>query len=513
MRRQPPGAYRGYREAGLRLNEPVAPDMAAHRGERALPILYGVHRFDKAHLVMLAEAGLLPREDAAAMLGALRGAEATGIDQARRAAGGGIHSGEYLLIQLLGEEIGGQLPLGRSSADVGAVALRILERDQLLDLLDALIAFRRAVVDQARRLRHVLIAGRTQAAPAQPTTVGHILGAWGSVLERHYARTSQVWDRVNRSPAGAAIMIGTPFAINRIRTAALLGFDDVIDNTYDAVQHHDHVLETLSTLAMLGADLSRWSDDLLAWSGAEQRVVEIPDRFCGTSSILPQAKNPYMPQHVKGAGARSVGALMNAYMTDKGPTGIAVLDRHGVSAELAGALEATTRNLRWWNDMLPSLTWSEDRGARQAAEHFVQCTDITALLVDEHHLSWRSAHQIVAIAVRLCVERGGLSAASVTPELLDEAAEEYQDRPLGVRPEQLAAAIDARNAIQKRRLQGGPSPAEVALHCTKLLRRIEADQILANRRRELQRAASDELEAAIDGLTTAAYMTTTIKEG
>lgn len=499
MRKQPSGEYRGFRRAGIRLTEEPLPNLVAHRSDEGMEILPAVHAFDKAHLTMLAEEELIPRDAAIAMLRTLRETEADDFLKARREAGGGMHSAEFLLIQRHGEEVGGHLHLGRSSGDLGAVSARIVQRDGLLDAMEELCGLREALLGVAGEHAETVMPGYLQGQHAQPVTLGHVLAGWAAVLERDFERAAQAYARINVSPAGAAIGTGSGFPLNRERTAELLGFDRPAPNAHDAIMSHDTLLDSFCVLAVLNAGLARWADDLLLWDSTEVGIVDIPDRFCGTSSILMQTKNPYAPQLIKGLGAASAGGLVTALMVEKSPTGLPVLDRQYSYAALWRAQRDTLRDLRWWRELLPALRWDTDRMEELAGAHWAQATEIADALVRERGLPFRSAHQIVGILVRHAGERG-FSPAETTTERLDEAAIEYHGEPAGLGEEALRAALDPRHFVESRTLYGGPAPAQVRERLADFRAALERDESHHRELREHRDAAAAKLEAAIDAL-------------
>jgi argininosuccinate lyase len=501
MRKQPSEQYRGFRQAGIRLSEDVLPDLVAHRSDVGMTILYGVHAFDKAHLAMLAEEDLIPRDAAVAMLRTLRETESAegGFQGARRKAGGGMHSAEYLLIQRLGEEVGGHIHLGRSSGDLGAVSARIVQRDSLLEIMGELNAVRAALLDLAEEHTDTVMPGYLQGQHAQPITLGHQLAAWAATIERDFARAIEAYGRINVSPAGAAIMTGSDFPVNRARTSELLGFDRPAANAYDAIMSQDTLLDSFCVLAMLNSDVARWADDLLLYNTSEYAFVDIPDRFCGTSSILMQTRSPYAPQLMKGLAASSVGGLVTAFLVEKSPTGLALMDRQYSADALWRLHRDTLRDLRWWRSMLPALRWNRERMAEMAGLHWAQATDVAGALVRERGLPWRTAHQIVGILVRLAEERG-LRPADTTTDLLDEAAVEYHGEPAGLSPEALSAALDPRHFVEARDLYGGPAPAEARRRIADMRSALERDEGARSAAAEQVDGAARELEAAIDAL-------------
>jgi argininosuccinate lyase len=498
VRKQQAELYRGYRTAGIRMMEEMAPSAQTHRTGRVAKTLYAIHRFDKAHLVMLIEEGLIPRADGVAMLRGLRDMEDIGVAKARTESGGGLHSGEYFLIRRLGEEIGGRLHLARSSGDLSKVGRRMYLRDQLLLLIEQINAFRAALLTTAERHLDTVMPGYTHGQSAQPTTYGHQLLAWALALGRDVARARSAFERVNLSPAGAVIMTGSNFPLNRHRTAELLGFDEPELNTFDAIQAHDDGLEVAAVLAIHGHTMARINEDLMLWSTNEFGMIDVPDRFCGTSSIMMQKKNPSATQEIKGAGADAVGALMTAFMVEKGPTGMAVIDRRYASDGTERAFDHALRDLGWMIEMVPELIVDTELMRRRSGMFWAQATDVAGALVRELGMNWRSAHQIVGILVRYTYERG-LTPQQVTTALLDEAAMEYFGEPVGLSEDALLAALDPAHFVRTRTLFGGPAPDEVRRRLPDYHAGLDHDRQWLTERQEQQRHAEALLEAAVDG--------------
>lgn len=491
--------YQGFREPGIRMMEPLADSLNSHRSEMVKPKLYAFHLFDKAHLVMLTEEGLIPRSDGVAMLRALRDMEAEGVDAVRLRGGGGMHSGEPYLIRKLTEEVGGRIHLGRSSGDLGEVGKRIYARDNLLKVIEMVTTLRKTLIEVAENNIDTVMPGYTHAQHAQPTTWGHMILSWVSVLERDTDRLLLNFEHVNRSPAGAAILTGSDFPLNRQRVGDLLGFHSVEKNTYDAILSHDNLFETLSALAILHMNLARWCDDLMLYNTSEFGMVSFPDRFCGTSSIMMQKKNAYAPQFIKGAAARTVGGLMTSFLVEKDPSSVPILDRAYTDQAIIESFEALIRDVGWVNEFMPVLKLEKELMHARSAEYWCQATEVAGALVRDRGMPWRTAHQIVGILVRFAEERR-IRPLEVTTALLDEAAIAYMGEPAGLSAQSLAASLDPVVAVHRRTLYGGPAPEEVKL------RLHEYRQALAQDVEQLQAAQRNvaaglqRLESAIDAL-------------
>jgi argininosuccinate lyase len=455
--------------------------------------------FDQAHLVMLVEEGLIDRGAGAAMLSALRELEPDRVLSTRLEVGGGTHSGENYLIRRLGEEVGGQLHLGRSSGDLAEVGLRVTMRKHLHRILADLVSFRRAILPLSEEHRSTVMPGYTHGQQAQPTTYGHWLAMWAHLMARDFERLSQLLERVNLSPAGAAILTGTDFLLNRHRTAELLGFTAPLPNTLDAIHSHDLQLEYISTLAVHANSMGRLADDVLLWASSEFGFVRVPDRYCSTSSIMMQKRNPQAPQATKAIAAMATGAVTVACMSFKGSTGLPIHERGYAESQLWSVSDEVSRSLGWWADLLPALRVNAGRMAEMAGAHWAQATDLAGTLVRERHMGWRTAHQIVGILCRLAEERG-LSPADATPELLDEAAVEYLGEPVGLSQSAITTALDAAQFPARRILYGGPAPAALARELADLRQQLALDENSLTARQTALDDAAARLDQAIESI-------------
>ncbi|PYM15573.1 MAG: argininosuccinate lyase [Candidatus Rokuibacteriota bacterium] len=501
MLKQPPGEYRGFRTPGIRLGEEMLPELSRLAGQRTRPMLYAIHAFDKAHAVMLVEEGLLSRDAGQTILRALRQMEKHGVDAVRLKHGGGLHSGEQYLIRTFGEDIGGRLHLARSSGDLSSVAINTSQRDRLLSVMEATNRLRRVLLRLASEHTGTVMPGYTFGQHAQPMTLAHLWLSWVATLERDFDRLHGSYRRVNVSPAGAVIMVGSDFPLNRARTAELLGFDAVHENAADAILelNADDSLDVPAAIALLYHSLAKWADDLILWSTREFHFVEIPDRFCQTSSIMMQKKNVIGPAEVKGASAEALGCFVTSYHALKGPTGLPVTERYYALEQLWRVADNCVRDMDWFCQLLPELRIQDAHLKQQAWRHWATATDLAAALVRTRDLPWRSAHQIVGIVVRLAEERG-LGPDAVTPELLDEASVLYHGTPGGLDAKAIRDALDPERFVAARTLLGGPAPQESRRQAARFDEALVRDERTVSAARDRIRRSAEQLEAAIDAL-------------
>ncbi len=465
--------YQGYRGAGVRLSEPLAPEVIdAKWDSRSTPTLYrGLHMFDKAHLVMLAETGIIRREDTAVCLSALLQMEEEGLEHTREEMQSGIHSGEVYLVRKLGLEVGGRIHAGRSSGDLIWVSTRIRMREDLLTVMDALNAYREALLNLARKHTRTVMPFYTHGQHAMPSTLALYLHAWACSAERDFVRLDAAYANTNISVAGVAAGNASRFRLNRERTAELMGFDSASTNTRDA-RNYDHLAEMGSALAILNGNLGSLADTLVLWCGQEYQLVQIADRYCDTSSIFAHKRNPDSAESVQGVRNKVTGRTVTSYTIH----------------ELVSVAESTSRGLKIMAGVINTLKVNKERMLDLVSSFWAQIPDLGAVLVLEKGLSWRMAHQIVGTLVRLSEEEGK-GPADITPEMLDRAARLYANKPVKLSADVIAKAMDPIDCVNNRWVTGAARPQEMARQVGCSLDRLAKDgKKLEDRRHKLEEA-------------------------
>jgi argininosuccinate lyase len=491
-----------YRQAGIRLNEEMDPTLAeAFDPGPWESIKYGMrpyHMFDKAHCAMLVERELIPRDAGKKILLGLRDMEREGMMEARRATGGSKHSGEVWLTKRLGEEVAGWVHVGRSSGDLGAVADAIAGREGVLQVWERTLKLRGTLLELASGHLETVLPGYSHLQHAQPITLAFYLHSWEEALRRDSERLAALYDRINRSAAGAGIMTGSDFALDRPRVAELLGFDHVLANCHDSIFHQDGLAEAACVLTILMSNVGRIGDDLHLWASNEFAMVDIADRYCVSSSIMPQKKNPWSTQYARGQYARVMGRAVSIFGLIK-TLQDQVESHYMIAWELWEAVEHTVPALDVIDGTLRSMQVNAPLMRERAGRYWATASDISSALVRECGVPWRTAHKVVAILVRLAYERG-LKPHEVTTEMLDEAAVAYMGRPLKLSAKSLARALDPLEFVKARTLLGGPAPQSVAAELKRSQSALATDLALHDRcSRRLQDAAG-RLEAAIDAI-------------
>src|SRR6266568_3583261 len=303
----------------------------------------------------------------------------------------------------LGVRIGGKLHTGKSRNDQVTTAIRMVLRQELLKLANQILAFELQLIRIARKHRKSLFVGYTHLQPAQPITFAHYLLAVGDSLLRDHQRIMETFGRVNLSPMGAGALAGSSFKLDRQLVARLLGFRDIVENTLDAVGGRDFLLEALGVCSILALDLSRICQDLVFYSSADVGLINLPDEFTSTRSIMPQKKNPDVFEVIRARCARVAGNFTTAVTTLHAlPTGYN-LDYQ----ELTPLLWNTLDTLKPCVEILSKLV-GKLRLSRSSFEPHVEltaATEVANVLVRSSGIPFRQAHQAVGRAVILALSR------------------------------------------------------------------------------------------------------------
>ena len=359
-----------------------------------------------AHATMLAEAGVLTAEE--------RDAIHQGLEEIRAEIEAGQFQWSVALEDVhmniearLTDKIGitgKKLHTGRSRNDQVATDIRLWLRDEI-DLIDGELArLMTGLLDQAEREAATIMPGFTHLQTAQPVTFGHHLLAWFEMLKRDRERLADCRKRVNRMPLGAAALAGTTYPIIRERTRELLGFDEVCENSLDAVSDRDFAIEFCALAALCVTHLSRISEELVLWTSAQFNFIDLPDRFCTGSSIMPQKKNPDVPELVRGKTGRLNGHLIALLTLMKSQPLAYNKDNQEDKEPLFDAVDTLAGCLRAFADMIPAIEPNREVMREAARRGFATATDLADYLVRKG-VAFRDAHEIVGKAVALGLEK------------------------------------------------------------------------------------------------------------
>ena len=421
----------------------------------------------RAHADMLAATGVLTADENAAIQQGLQDVLAE-IEAGRfvwSVAREDVHMNiEARLTELIGD-VGKKLHTGRSRNDQVATDLRLYLRAELDHCRAELTRLQLGIVTLAAQHAETVMPGFTHLQVAQPVTLGHHLMAWYEMLERDDSRLMDCRKRLNASPLGAAALAGTTFPIDRDATAAALGFDGPTRNSLDSVADRDFAIEFCATAALLMNHLSRISEELILWTSAQFGFINLPDRFCTGSSIMPQKKNPDVPELVRGKSGRATGNLVALLTLMKAQPLAYNKDNQEDKEALFDTVETLKDCLRAFADMIPAMEANEQAMRQAALAGFSTATDLADYLV-RVGVPFRDAHEVVGKAVAHCVA-ADCDLADLTLESLqgfhpDIAADVFdvltldgsvaaRDHFGGTAPEQVRQAVEAAKAALSNR--------------------------------------------------------------
>jgi len=346
---------------------------------------------------------------------------------------------------------GKKLHTGRSRNDQVATDIRLYLRDEI-DLIAAEIKrLQTGLLDLAEREADAILPGFTHLQVAQPVVFGHHMMAWFEMLKRDHGRLMDCRKRVNVLPLGAAALAGTSYPIDREFTAKLLGFDSVCENSLDAVSDRDFAIEFCAFASTLLMHLSRFSEELVIWASAQFNFVELPDRFCTGSSIMPQKKNPDVPELVRGKTGRVFGSLMSLLTLMKGQPLAYNKDNQEDKEPLFDSIDTVRGSLRVFADMVPAIEVKRENMEKAALSGFSTATDLADYLV-RNGVAFRDAHEVVGKAVRLGVETG--------KDLAEMSFEELSQFSPAIN-EDVFEVLTLQGSVASRDHIGGTGPAQV----------------------------------------------------
>ncbi|MBK5941798.1 argininosuccinate lyase [Halochromatium roseum] len=360
-----------------------------------------------AHARMLARQDILSDEESEAIVAGL------GRIQAQIEAGGfawsvpleDVHMNiEAALTAEIGEA-GKRLHTGRSRNDQVATDIRLWLRNEIDAINEALQRLQDALLDLAEREAATILPGFTHLQVAQPITFGHHMMAWQAMLERDAGRFADCRARMNQMPLGAAALAGTSYPIDRAYTAELLGFDAPCENSLDAVSDRDFAIEFVAAASILMMHLSRFAEELILWASAQFAFIELSDSFCTGSSIMPQKKNPDVPELIRGKTGRIFGHLMALLTLMKGQPLAYNKDNQEDKEPLFDTADNLRGSLKVFAEMMAKLRCKPERMREAASQGFSTATDLADYLVLKG-IAFRDAHEIVGKAVAYGIQQG-----------------------------------------------------------------------------------------------------------
>jgi argininosuccinate lyase len=406
-----------------------------------------------AHVQMLGECGIIPQEDADTIKNGLLTIKKK-LDNNEvefLIEDEDIHMNiERLLTEKIGQ-VGGKLHTGRSRNDQVAVDMHLYLRTKTTEIIKLVEDVQSSLIEQAKANVETLIPGYTHLQRAQPVSFAHHLMAYFWMFERDKERLVDSLKRINWMPLGSGALAGTTFPINRERVAEILGFDTIYPNSMDAVSDRDFILEFLSIGSIIMTHISRISEELVIWSSQEFQFVELDDSFCTGSSIMPQKKNPDVPELLRGKTGRAYGNLIGLLTVLKGLPLAYNKDLQEDKEGMFDTVETLEGSLKLLAPMIETMTVKKDVMRKAINNDFSNATDIADYLVLKG-LPFREAHEVIGKIVLYAIQH--------QKYLLDLSFEEYQQfSPLF--EEDIYEVLAPEHVVAVRNSFGGTSPEQV----------------------------------------------------
>ena len=428
---------------------------------------------NKAHVVMLMEEKIVQWSEGAKILSSLDKIDSKKLDPNAE----DVHMAmEESVIAGTGPEIGGNLHIAKSRNDQVTTAIRMVLRQELQELMQLTLNLQQSLVDTASKHTQTIILEYTHLQPAQPVTFAHYLMSYTDSLGRDLERLESAYSRVNRCPLGAGALATTSFPINRKKTAALLGFDEVMENSIDAVGSRDYIVETQAALTLLAVNLSRLAEDLIIWSSPEFGTIELPDEFTSTSSIMPQKKNPEVLEVIRARASHVLGDFVAATAAIKSLPTTYNLDFQEITPKLWSSIDNLSTSLDMFAKLIPGIKVSNNVEDK-AASGFVGATELANIFVRKYNIAFRTSHKIAGAIVKSLID-SNKTLIDVTPELVQKIALDNVNIKLTAKKQDLLECTNPRKLVEMYKVLGGPSPKEVyrAIKAkNKTLKKLQAD--------------------------------------
>ncbi|SDC18900.1 argininosuccinate lyase [Pelagirhabdus alkalitolerans] len=406
-----------------------------------------------AHVNMLAECEIIDSEDKDQIVKGLKevAAQIESGEAELTVANEDIHMNiEKLLIDQIGP-VGGKLHTGRSRNDQVALDMRLYLREAVVTLTDLLLNTQQALLKQAKENIDTILPGYTHLQRAQPVLFAHHLMAYVFMFQRDLERLTDSYKRINRSPLGAGALAGTSFAIDRESVSERLGFDGVTENSLDSVSDRDFVVEFLSDASLIIMHLSRLSEELVQYSSAEFNFIELDDAFCTGSSMMPQKKNPDIPELVRGKTGRVFGHLTGMLTTLKGLPLAYNKDMQEDKEGMFDTVETLIGALKLFAPMIETMTVHQDVMYEAVAKDYSNATDLADYLVGKD-IPFRESHAIVGQVVLYGIEHDKY--------LMDFTLDEFQQFSESI-TDDIYHALSPSAVVNARDVEGGTAKVRV----------------------------------------------------
>jgi argininosuccinate lyase len=420
--------------------------------------MFNIHR---AHVVMLTEQSIIDKKEAGVILQGVEEVAQTDYQKLEYVPQFEdlFFMMEHKISERIGSDLAGKMHIARSRNDMGVAMYRLVLREHILKLLESSLLFADALLEQINEHAETIITAYTHTQPAQPTTLAHYLTAILDVFLRDINRLRSAYETVNRSPMGAAALSTTGFPINRKRVCELLGFSELVENSYDAIAGADYLVESATAVLSMMVNCGRWIQDFLQLVTREYNIIKVADPYVQISSIMPQKRNPVSIEHSRSLASSSAGeALAAIQMIHNTPFGDIVDTEDDLQPHLYRSYEKANRVIHLMHAVVRTMEIDKERALNQAKTSCITITELADVLAREKHVPFRTAHQIASSIAKKC---------SLKNVELHEFPIQIVNEEIGKRctaslsQEEWANIICPIQFVRRRKIQGGPNPAEV----------------------------------------------------
>jgi len=359
---------------------------------------------------------------------------------------------EYYVINKLGEDVGGYVNLGKSRNDQVATAIRIVLKDEIINLLKGIIKLQHILLNKAKEHVETLAPGYTHQQKAQITTLAHHFLAFYDALDRDYERIYGSLERIDASPLGSAAMVGNTIpGYDRIRVAKKLGFSKIVENTEDAIASRDFILEAIFNIAILINNISRFVEDLILWSMNELGYVVLPENHVATSSIMPHKRNPVTLEIIRAKTAKVLGYATSAYALLKSLPYSYNLDLQELTPILWEIIDDCKEVLAVLSDLLSKIRFNEERLLKSVLENITLCfSDLAEYITLKYNVPFRKVHRVLGKISK----RKHITLHSISEYLREKLNIDIKER-------ELEEILNPIHSLKRKSAIGSPNPKEV----------------------------------------------------
>lgn len=416
----------------------------------------------------------------------------------------------FLIESELGKRVGiklaGQLHTGRSRNDMDATLSRMAIREKVLRLSDQLIDFRRSLLNLTQDNINTIMLAYTHTQQAQPITLGHYFIAVIHILERDFQRIQEYYQRLNLSPMGAGALATTSFPINRESVAKYLGFDDILENSYDCISSSDYLSEASTTVVIMMTNISRILHDFLLYVMAEFNHIRISDAYVQISSIMPQKRNPVSLEHARSLATGILGQTqIVTTMLINTPFGDIVDKENELNQHLLAAMERAIELFRLLTVVFSSLEVNRELLLSKVEESYAVITQLAEEIVQQTELSFRTAHQIVSkVAREALAEKKKVT--QIDANLLNQASLKIIGKSLNFTDQLIQRSLNPQRFIELRTITGGPAPRETERQINLAMIKLKKDEGWVDEKWEQLANSQKLMQIKIDALINQSFL-------